>query len=365
MSSTESQSDIKFRCRSDKHHGKHEGKVFLKQRQVVFVSNNGAVTFSIHIEWIQGLKKAAAPVLIQLMLYPGKYRMDSVIFDFTDRPNAENRLAFSLSRAAPGSMVSVGGSDVPKMNGGEKDRDMFTALLKREIEPLIAAHSLDEPTLQERMLRDPVLRETYDSLVMSGIMNEHEFWRHRNEAKLQEDTILQKRGVPSAKTDIKELTSDQQFIRYSVTKSDEEQYFQQHPMFKQLYDTEVSGGRLTRQEFWTGFLEFSVSKASKQHDEILRSEHYYKFVNLYKKDDVEFKRRFEDACSKNADASVAITDDALDLYHGVYENRCSNLPCQLLSRSTVQYFFLFLFFFLFRISSSFVVVSVEFVSAMR
>lgn len=358
MSSAELQSDIKFRCRSDKHHGKHEGKIFLKQRQVVFVSNNGAFTFSIHIEWIQGLKKAASPVLIQLMLYPGKYRMDSVIFDFTDRPNAENRLAFSLIRAAPGSMVSVGGRDVPTMSGGEKDRDMFTALLKREIEPLIAAHTLDEPTLQERMLRDPVLRETYDSLVMSGIMNEHEFWRHRNEAKLQEDTILQKRGVPSAKTDIKELTSDQQFIRYSVTKSDEEQYFQQHPTLRQLYDTEVNGGRITRQQFWTAFLEFSVT-ASKQHDDIKRSDHYNKFDKFEGKDNDESKRRFEDACSKNADTSVAITNDALDLYHGVYENRCSSLAgCFHIQQYSI-------FFCSFCISCSFVVLSVEFVSAIR
>ena len=319
---SELHTDIKFRCRSDKHHGKHEGKIFLKNRQVVFVSNDGASTFQIPIEAIQGLKKAATPVLLQLSLYPGKHRspQDSVIFDFTDRPSAENRLAFSISHTAPDTAISGGGSDVSKTTGGDKDRDMFTAILKRELEPLLGMQTHDEPTPQERMLRDPVLRETYDSLVMSGIMSEQEFWRHRHEAKLQEDTNLQKRGVPSAKTDIKELTSDQQFIRYSVTKSDEEQYFQQHPTLRQLYDTEVGGGRMTRQQFWTAFLEFSVT-ASKQHEEIKRSEHYNKFDNFEGKDNTEAKRRFEDACSKNADASVTITSDALDIYHGVYENR--------------------------------------------
>jgi hypothetical protein len=317
--------DIKFRCRCDKHHGKHEGKIFLKNRQVIFASNDGTFTFHIPIEWIQGLKKAAAPVLLQLSLYPGKHRspkgpQDSVIFDFTDRPNAEHRLAFSISHNAPDAASYGGASEVPKTTGGEKDRDKFTAMLKREIEPLIGTQSHDEPNPQERMLRDPVLRETYESLVMSGIMSEQEFWRHRHEAKLQEDTNLQKRGVPSAKTDIKELTSDQQFIRYSVTKSDEEQYFQQHPTLRQLYDVEVGGGRMTRQQFWTAFLEFSVT-ASKQHEDIKRSEHYNKFDNFEVRDNAEAKKRFEDACSKNADTSVTVTADALDIYHGIYENR--------------------------------------------
>ena len=318
---SELHTDLKFRCRCDKHHGKHEGKVFLKNRQVNFVSNDESFTFHIPYEWIQGLAKAATPVLLQLSLHPGKHRQDSVIFDFTERANGEKKIVFSLGLKAPvAGGGSVGGNDFSEA-GGEKDRDKFTALLKKEIETLISARSHEEATPQERMLRDPVLRQTYDALVLSGIMNEQEFWRHRHEAKLQEDTNLQKRGVPSAKTDIKELTSDQQFIRYSVTKSDEEQYFQQHPTLRQKYDDEVGGGRITRQQFWTAFLEFSVT-ASKQHSEIVRSKDYNIFDNFEVKDNAEAKRRFEEACSKNADTSVAITGDALDIYHGIYENRC-------------------------------------------
>ena len=79
---------------------------------------------------------------------------------------------------------------------------------------------------------------------------------------------------------------------------------------------------MTRQQFWTAFLEFSVT-ASKQHEEIKRSEHYNKFDNFERKDNEEAKRRFEEACTKNADTSVAISSDALDIYHGIYENRCS------------------------------------------
>jgi hypothetical protein len=318
---------MKFRCRSDKHHGKVEGKVYLRNRQVVFTSNDELYSFKINFEWIQGLKKAAAPILLQLTLYPGKYcgpkgPQDSVIFDFTERANPENRLAFSLGNPAAASMNASGGSDVPKATIGEKDRDKVLSMLKKEIEPLLFKQANEEPTPQERMLRDPVLKETYEALVISGIMGEQEFWRHRHEAKLQEDTNLQKRGVPSAKTDIKELTSDQQFIRYSVTKSDEEQYFQQHPTLRQTYDAEVGTGRITRQQFWTAFLEFSVT-ASKQHEDIKRSNYYNLFDNFEEKDKEEAKRRFEEACTKNADTSVAISSDALDIYHGIYENRCS------------------------------------------
>jgi hypothetical protein len=328
MASADAPADsLKFRCRSDKHHGKVEGKVYLRNRQVVFTSNDELYSFKINFEWIQGLKKAAVPILLQLTLYPGKYcspkgPQDSVIFDFTERANPENRLAFSLGNAAATSMGAIGGSDLPKATVGERDRDKILGMLKKEIEPLLFKQANEEPTPQERMLRDPVLKETYEALVISGIMGEQEFWRHRHEAKLQEDTNLQKRGVPSAKTDIKELTSDQQFIRYSVTKSDEEQYFQQHPTLRHTYDTEVGGGRMTRQQFWTAFLEFSVT-ASKQHEEIKRSEHYNKFDNFERKDNEEAKRRFEEACTKNADTSVAISSDALDIYHGIYENRCS------------------------------------------
>jgi hypothetical protein len=168
------------------------------------------------------------------------------------------------------------------------------------------------------MLRDKVLRETYEAVVISGIMEDEAFWRHRHEAKLQEDINLQRRGVPSAKTDIKELTSDQQFIRYSVSRADEEQYFQQHPTLRNLYDTEVGSGRMTRQQFWTAFLEFSVIK---QHTNISLSPEYNLFDQFEGKDSAEAKRRFEEACSRNADTSVAITPDAFDIFHGIYENR--------------------------------------------
>jgi hypothetical protein len=310
---------VKFRCRCDKHHGKREGKIFLRNRQVTFISNDDSFTFHIHIEWIQGLQKAATPVLLQLSLQPGKYSQNSVIFDFTERSSAEKRTVISFSRTAPVSVSSVVRSDFSQA-GGEKDRDKFTALLKKELEVLLGARLHEEATPHERMLRDPVLRQTYEALVVSGVMSEQEFWTHRHEAKLQEDTKLQKRGVPSAKTDIKELTSDQQFIRYSVTKSDEEQYFQQHPTLRQQYDADVGGGRMTRQQFWTAFLEFSVT-FSKQHADITRSEHYSKFHSFEIRDNAEAKRRFEEACSMNADTSVAIATDALDIYHGIYENR--------------------------------------------
>jgi hypothetical protein len=310
---------VKFRCRCDKHHGKREGKIFLRNRQVTFISNDDSFTFHIQIEWIQGLQKAATPVLLQLSLQPGKYSQNSVIFDFTERMNSEKRTLISFGRTAPVSASSVGESDFSQA-GGEKDRDKFTALLKKELEIIYGARQNGEATPQERMLRDPVLRQTYEALVVSGVMTEQEFWTHRHEAKLQEDTNLQKRGVPSAKTDIKELTSDQQFIRYSVTKSDEEQYFQQHPTLRPQYDADVGGGKMTRQQFWTAFLEFSVT-SSNQHDAIKRSEHYNKFDGFEKRDNAEAKRRFEEACSMNADTSVAIATDALDIYHGIYENR--------------------------------------------
>jgi hypothetical protein len=319
---------MKFRCRSDKNHGKVEGKVYLRNRHVVFTSNDELFSFKINFEWIQGLKKAAAPILLQLTLHPGKYcgpkgPQDSVIFDFTERANPENRLAFSLGNPAAASMSASGGSDFPKATVGEKDRDKLLGMLKKEIEPLLFKQANEEPTPQERMLRDPVLKETYEALVISGIMGEQEFWRHRHQAKLQEDTNLQKRGVPSAKTDIKELTSDQQFIRYSVTKADEEQYFQQHPTLRQIYDKEVGTGGMTRQQFWTAFLEFSVT-SSKQHDNLKFNDatKYNKFDNFEEKDKEEAKRRFKEACTENAD-TFAVSSDALDIYHGIYENRCS------------------------------------------
>jgi hypothetical protein len=345
---------MKFRCRCDKNHGKHEGKVFLKNRQVVFVSNDESFSFQIPIEWIQGLQKAATPVLLQLTLHPVSIRgkqcpHDNVIFDFTERGNADKKLVFSLGHAVPvasavgavggaggggGGRGGAGGAGVGAAGGGgvggngEKDRDKFTALLKKEIESFSGARSHEEVTPQERMLRDPVLRQTYEALVIPGIMNEQEFWRHRHEAKLQEDMNLQKRGVPSAKTDIKELTSDQQFIRYNVTKSDQEQYFQQHPTLRAKYEADVGGGKMTALQFWTAFYEFSVT-ASKQHEDIKRSEHYNKFDNFEVRDNAEAKRRFEEACSQNADTSVAITTDALDIYHGIYENRCFFESCSL------------------------------------
>jgi hypothetical protein len=344
---------IKFRCRCDKKHGKHEGKIYLKNRHVVFASNDESFTFRIPFELISGLKRSAAPVLLKITLHPGKYRSpqgsteDSVIFDFTELDNARNKLTISLGRSAPGSASSGGGavdtlsvmqaprpasalappprsllvppgvSDFSKGTSGEKDRDKLIEALSREIEPLIEKQSNREPTPQERMLRDKILRETYEAVVITGIMSEEEFWQHRHEAKLQEDINLQRRGVPSAKTDIKELTSDQQHIRYSVTKADEEQYFQQHPLLRQKYDAEVPAV-MSKQQFWTAFLEFSVIR---QHPNLKTSTHYNKFDKFEIKDSAEAKRRFEEACSKNADSSVAITHDALDIYHGIYENR--------------------------------------------
>jgi len=268
------------------------------------------------------------------VLHPGKYRSpqgtaeDSVIFDFTERDNARNKLTISLGHTAPSSasanvpphrppLAPSGVSDFSKVTSGEKDRDKFIEALTKEIEPLIEKQSIRETTPQERMLRDKVLRETYEAVVVTGVMSEDEFWHHRHEAKLQEDINLQKRGVPSAKTDIKELTSDQQHIRYSVTKADEEQYFQQHPLLRQKYDAEVPA-LMSKQQFWTAFLEFSVIR---QHANLKLSQHYNKFDQFEKKDSTEANRRFEEACSKNADTSVAITHDALDIYHGIYENR--------------------------------------------
>jgi hypothetical protein len=77
---------------------------------------------------------------------------------------------------------------------------------------------------------------------------------------------------------------------------------------------------MSKQQFWTAFLEFSVIR---QHPNLKTSTHYNKFDKFEIKDSAEAKRRFEEACSKNADSSVAITHDALDIYHGIYENRCA------------------------------------------
>jgi hypothetical protein len=339
---------MKFRCRCDKNHGKHEGKVFLKNRQVVFVSNDESFSFQIPIECIQGLQKAATPVLLQLTLYPVNDRSqlcpyDNVIFAFTELGNPEERLVFSLGHSMPVAASAVcgvagagGDEEVGIVSGaaagrrrkgggdnGEKDRDKFTALLKEEIESLASTRSHEEVTPQQRMLRDPVLRQTYELLVIPGIMNEQEFWRHRHEAKLQEVTNLQKRGVPSAKTDIKELTSDQQFIRYNVSKSDQEQYYQQYPTLRAKYEANVGAGKMTALEFWTAFCEFKkcekFSVTDSREDSLHQDHIFYRFEDG---DNAEAKRRFEEACAQNADASVAITTDASDIYHGIYENRC-------------------------------------------
>jgi hypothetical protein len=331
--------------------------VFLKNRQVVFVSNEESFSFQIPIECIQGLQKAATPpVLLQLTMYPVNDRSqlcphDNVIFAFSELGNPEERLIFSLGHSVPVAASAVcgvagagGDREVGIISGaaagrrrkgggdnGEKDRDKFTALLKEEIESFAGTRSHEEVTPQQRMLRDPVLRQTYELLVIPGIMNEQEFWRHRHEAKLQEDTNSQKRGVPSAKTDIKELTSDQQFIRYNVSKSDQEQYYQQYPTLRAKYEANVGAGKMTALEFWTAFCEFKKCEKidvtdsredSKHHEDIKTSKHYHIFTGFEKGDNAEAKRRFEEACAQNADASVAITTDASDIYHGIYENRC-------------------------------------------
>ena len=104
---------IKFRCRCDKKHGKHEGKIYLKNRHVVFASNDESFTFRIPFELISGLKRSAAPVLLKITLHPGKYRSpqgsteDSVIFDFTELDNARNKVTISrvVLRMAPRVLV--------------------------------------------------------------------------------------------------------------------------------------------------------------------------------------------------------------------------------------------------------------------
>jgi len=227
------------------------------------------------------------------------------------------------------------GTDCTATRGeSEKDRDRFMEALRKEIEPLIAQQSHHETTPRQRMLRDKVLRDTYEAVVVTGVLSDDEFWRQRYGAKLQEDTHSQKRGVPSAKTDIKELTSDQHHIRFSVSKADEEQYFQQHPLLRQKYDAEVPSV-MSKQQFWTAFLEFSIIdqqhadlKArqrthanSRPHTNMKLSEHYHSFQSFAEQDNDEAYRRFEEACSRNADTSLTITHDALDIYHGIYENR--------------------------------------------
>jgi hypothetical protein len=99
--------------------------------------------------------------------------------------------------------------------------------------------------------------------------------------------------------------------------------FQQHPTLRQIYDKEVGTGGMTRQQFWTAFLEFSVT-SSKQHDNLKFNDatKYNKFDNFEEKDKEEAKRRFKEACTENAD-TFAVSSDALDIYHGIYENRCS------------------------------------------
>ena len=198
--------------------------------------------------------------------------------------------------------------------------------LRKEMEPLIEQQSHHDTTPRQRMLRDKVLRDTYEAVVVTGVLSDDEFWQRRHGAKLQEDMLLQKRGVPSAKTDIKELTSDQHYIRFSVSKADEEQYFQQHPLLRQKYDAEVPSV-VSKQEFWTAFLESSIIHQqrtdlnSRQHINIKLSKHYPSFLLFAEKENVEADRRFYEACAENADTSVTITHDALDIHHGIYENR--------------------------------------------
>ena len=65
-------------------------------------------------------------------------------------------------------LVPPGVSDFSKGTSGEKDRDKLIEALSREIEPLIEKQSNREPTPQERMLRDKILRETYEAVVITG-----------------------------------------------------------------------------------------------------------------------------------------------------------------------------------------------------
>jgi hypothetical protein len=72
---------------------------------------------------------------------------------------------------------------------------------------------------------------------------------------------------------------------------------------------------MCKQQFSIAFLEFLVFRQ--------QSPHHNKFVQFEKKDSADAKRRFEEPCSKYASTSVAITHDALDMYHSFYENRCA------------------------------------------